>query len=463
MGREDSLSLRGGTWQGMKRQRTFRGGIHPPHNKGCTETKQIVDLPPKREILFFPMQQHIGAPCEPLVKVGDRVLVGEKIGDSSAFVSVPVHSSISGKVEKIAPVLTPMGTKSLAVAVKNDGLYEQVEGMIPRNVDDLSPEEIRRFIREAGVVGKGGACFPTAAKLTPPPNCEIDHILINCAECEPYLTCDQRLMVEYAQGIVEGLRIVLRLFPRARGVLTLEDNKPDAIEALGNQILPGENLEVCVVKTKYPQGAEKMLIYSVTGREVPLGKLPSEVGCIVLNTRTSYQIYDIFATGRPVMSRIVTIAGGAVARPGNFRVRLGTSFFDLLDAAGGFRVKPAMVLAGGPMMGVSLISLDVPVIKGTSGFVCLAPEEDTIEEERTCIRCGRCVDVCPLGLMPYRLYLLATRRDYAGFENALGMNCMECGCCSYSCPGKLHLVQTVREGKRSVREIWKKKEREATR
>lgn len=447
----------------MKRQRTFRGGIHPPHNKECTEAKEIVDLLPKRDILFFPMQQHIGAPCEPLVKVGDRVLVGQKIGDSSAFISVPVHASVSGKVEKIAPVLTPMGTKSLAIGVKNDGFYEQVEGMVPRNVEDFSPQEIREIIREAGVVGKGGACFPTAAKLTPPPNCVIDHILINCAECEPYLTCDQRLMVEHARGIVEGLRIVLRLFPQARGVLTLEDNKPHAIEVLGSHILPEDNIEICVVKTKYPQGAEKMLIYSVTGREVPLGRLPSEVGCIVLNTRTSYQIYDIFATGRPVMSRIVTIAGGAVARPGNFRVRMGTSFRDLLDAAGGFRVKPAMVLAGGPMMGVSLISLDVPVIKGTSGFVCLAPEEDTIQEERTCIRCGRCVDVCPLGLMPYRLYLLATRRDYEGFEKALGMNCMECGCCSYSCPGKLHLVQTVREGKRSVREIWKKKERKVSR
>ncbi len=440
----------------MKRLRTFRGGIYPPHNKSCTEMKNIVDLYPRRDLLYFPMQQHIGVPCEPLVKVGDRVLVGQKIGDSEAFLSAPIHASISGKVEKIASVLTPMGSKSLAVAVRNDGLYEQIQGIAPRSVEGLSPEEIRKTIREAGIVGKGGACFPTAAKLTPPPSCEIDSILINCSECEPYLTCDQRLMVEHAKGVAEGLRIVLRLFPGARGIITVEDNKPEAIEALQNQIVPEDNLELCLLKTKYPQGAEKMLIYAVTGREVPFGKIPAEVGCIVLNTRTCYQIYDIFATGRPVMSRIVTVAGKAVREPGNFRVRMGTSFQDLIDAVGGFREKPAMVLAGGPMMGISLMTLDVPVIKGTSGIVCLAEEEATIEDEQTCIRCGRCVEVCPMGLMPYRLYLLATRRNYRGFEEASGMTCMECGCCSYSCPGKLHLVQTVREGKRSVRELWKK-------
>jgi len=440
----------------MKRLRTFRGGIYPPHNKSCTEAKNIVDLLPRQELLHFPMQQHIGVPCEPVVKVGERVLLGQKIGDSEAFLSVPIHSSVSGKVEKIAPVLTPLGLKSLGIMIRNDGLYEQAPGMAPRSVEGLSSEEIRKIIREAGIVGKGGACFPTAAKLTPPPSCDIDFILINCSECEPYLTCDQRLMVEYSEGIVEGLRIVLRLFPGARGVITLEDNKSEAVEALRQHIIPGENLEVCVLQTKYPQGAEKMLIYAVTGREVPFGKIPAEVGCIVLNTRTCYQIWDVFATGRPVMTRIVTVAGKAIQEPGNFRARMGTSFRELIDAAGGFREKPAMVLAGGPMMGISIMSLDVPVIKGTSGIVCLSEDEATIEEEQTCIRCGRCVEVCPMGLMPYRLYLLATRRDYKGFEKASGMTCMECGCCSYSCPGKLHLVQTIREGKRSVRELWKK-------
>lgn len=434
---------------------TFKKGIHPPSLKEATENCKIVDLAPEGD-LVFPMAQHIGAPCVPTVQAGNRVLVGQVIGESNTFISAPIHSSVSGTVKKIAPVLTPMGSKSLSVVVENDGKYEEVEGIHPKDYTSMTSDEIRSVIRDAGVVGKGGACFPTVVKLSPPPSSHIEYIIVNGAECEPYLTCDHRLMVEFPSEIVEGIRIVQRLFPRARGIIAIEDNKPEAIACMKKVIRGIPNIEVAAVETKYPQGAEKILIYALIGREVKIDQIPADVGCVAMNARTVFQIQDAFATGRPVMSRIVTIAGEAVRKPGNFRVKLGSSFRELVKAAGGFKEPPGQILAGGPMMGMSLTSSEVPIIKGTSGFVCLTKDQVKVEDEASCIRCGKCVEVCPMRLMPFDLYSLVTRRKYAEFEAAHGLNCMECGCCSWGCPARLHLVQTMREGKKTVRDMKRK-------
>ena len=430
---------------------TFKKGAHPPHRKSATECKPIESLLPTRE-LVYPMVQHIGAPCVPLVKRGDRVLVGQKIGEAEAFVSAPIHASVSGTVRDVAPRLAISGNLELAVVVENDGLYEQDPSIHPRdNVSLLDPGEIRRIVREAGIVGMGGACFPTAVKLSPPPEKVIRHVIVNGAECEPYLTCDDRLMVEEADHILEGLRIVLSLFPGGvKGHIAVEDNKPEAIETLGRVVTGQAHIEVFPVRTKYPQGAEKMMIYALTGQEVPCGGLPADVGCLMLNVRTVHQIWNAVVLGRPVTDRIVTVSGNAIREPKNLHVRLGTSVLDLVDGAGGFRAEPAKVLAGGPLMGVALSTLDVPVVKGTSGLLAFTEGAAMTPPESACIRCGKCVEVCPMGLLPFALNAAVIRRDYDAFEAQGGMNCLECGCCAYACPSKRHLTQACRDGKRTV-------------
>ncbi|EHM10570.1 electron transport complex, RnfABCDGE type, C subunit [Thermanaerovibrio velox DSM 12556] len=434
---------------------TFKKGVHPPHRKGSTESSPVQWIDPGGE-LVFPMSQHIGAPCKPLVKKGDRVLVGQKIGDSDAFVSAPVHSSVSGVVKEVSQRLVISGALDTCVVVENDGLYEWDPSITPR--DDwevLSPDEIRRIIRESGIVGMGGACFPTAVKLSPPPDKKIDHVIINGAECEPYLTCDDRLMMEEGEQVLRGLSLVLRLFPQGvKGIVAVEDNKPHALKAMREYLdasgLASAGISVQAVKTKYPQGAEKMLIYAVTGREVPSGGLPADVGCIILNVRTVHQIWNAVVNGRPVIDRIVTVAGDAIKEPRNLGVRLGMSVRELVEACGGFVVEPMKVIAGGPMMGIALSDLDVPVVKGTSGILALSEAMARLGEEENCIRCGKCVATCPMGLTPYELDAMVRRREYDQFESLGGMNCIECGCCAYSCPARRHLTQSCRDGKRTI-------------
>ncbi|NEZ47171.1 electron transport complex subunit RsxC [Clostridium niameyense] len=428
---------------------TFKKGIFPPHGKYLTEKKPIEEYLPKGD-LVFPMSQHIGAPCNPIVKKGDRVLVGQKIGEATGFVSAPIYSSVSGTVKNIAPVLLAAGNKAMAVIVENDGQYEEAEMPKPKDYKEMTKEEIIKIIQEAGIVGMGGACFPTHVKLSPPPDKKIDSIIVNAAECEPYLTCDHRLLLEEPEKIVEGLKIVLKVFPEAKGYIGIENNKPDAIETMKKAVLGINNIEVKVLKTKYPQGAEKQLIYAIKGREVPSGKLPADAGCVVQNTATIYQIYQSVVLGRPLMERVITVTGEAVKEPKNIRMKLGTNLKELIDFCGGFKEDPVKVIAGGPMMGMTMSTLDVPAIKGSSGLLCLTKAQAVLPKSSSCIRCGRCVEACPMNLIPSTLDSLSKRHEYASFEELHGLDCIECGCCTFVCPAKRQLIQSIRTAKRTV-------------
>lgn len=428
---------------------TFKRGVHPPHGKYLTENKAIEDLDPK-ELLVFPMSQHIGAPAQCLVKKGDKVLAGQKIGQASGFISANIYSSVSGTVKDVKPVLTAGGTKSLAVIVENDGLYEETEMTKPKDYKEMTKEEIVEIVKEAGVVGMGGATFPTNVKLSPPPDKKIDSIIVNGAECEPYLTCDHRLMLEETNMIVEGLKIILHMFPDAKGYIGVENNKKNAIEILKKATKDISNIEVSVLKTKYPQGAEKQLIYSITNREVPSGKLPAESGCIVQNINTVREIYNAVVNGRPTMSRVVTVTGEAVKEPKNLRVRLGMSYRELVEACNGFKEEAVKVISGGPMMGMAMSTLDVPVLKGSSGILCLTAQQAVLPEESSCIKCGKCVEACPMFLIPSVLDSLGRRKEFEEFENKNGLDCIECGSCTFVCPAKRHLIQSIRTAKRTV-------------
>lgn len=428
---------------------TFKRGVHPPHGKYLTENKAIEDLDPK-ELLVFPMSQHIGAPAQCLVKKGDKVLVGQKIGQASGFISANIYSSVSGTVKDVKPVLTAAGTKSLAVIVENDGAYEETEMPKPKDYKEMTKEEIVEIVKEAGVVGMGGATFPTNVKLSPPPDKKIDAIILNGAECEPYLTCDHRLMLEETNMIVEGLKIILQMFPDAKGYIGVENNKKNAIEILKKATKDISNIEVKVLQTKYPQGAEKQLIYSITNREVPSGKLPADAGCIVQNVNTVREIYNAVVNGRPTMTRVVTVTGEAVKEPKNLRVRLGMSYRELVEACNGFKEDPVKIISGGPMMGMTISTLDVPVLKGSSGILCLTAKQAVLPEESSCIKCGKCVEACPMFLIPSALDSLGRRKEFEEFENKNGLDCIECGSCTFVCPAKRHLIQSIRTAKRTV-------------
>ena len=433
---------------------TFRGGIHPPDQKSLTEHKEIEAYTPTGD-LVFPMCQHLGVPCQAVVKKGDRVLVGQKLGDSDAFVSAPVLSSVSGTVKEIGSRMVISGAIEPCVIVENDGLYEHATNLLPhRNFKELEPKEILRIIREAGIVGMGGATFPTHVKLSPPPDKKIKWLIVNGAECEPFLNCDNRLMLERPEPIIGGLRVCMHLFPEAEGIIAIEDNKPESIRRMEGELSDyhGEKMRVIPHPVKYPQGAEKMLIYSVTGQEIPPGALPADVGCIILNVRTLYHIWAAVMDGLPVTDRVISITGDAIVKPKNILVPLGTSVAELIELAGGFTVEPAKVLSGGPMMGISMRSVDVPIVKGTSGILALTAESTDHPAEMNCIRCSRCIISCPMGLEPSSMDRLARQRDYPGFEKLGGMNCIECGSCAYACPSRRFLVQAFRDGKFGVNE-----------
>lgn len=437
---------------------SFWGGIHPPQKKDQTVNKKIEKYLPKGD-LVFPMAQSLGAPCQPVVKKGDRVLVGQKLGDSEAFVSAPVLSSVSGTVKDIALRLTSAGIYENCVIIENDNCYEKDPFWAPlENYATADPREYLKRIREAGIVGFGGATFPTAVKLSPPPDKKIKWLIINGVECEPYINCDNRLMLEEPEKIVEGLKLLLRLFPEAEGIIGIENNKPEAIKTMESEIAkqgPG-NISVAALAVKYPQGAEKMLIEAVTKQEYIMTALPADVGCIILNVRTVHQIREAIVAGDPALTRIITVTGEAVAEPKNIHVRLGTSMRELIDFCGGFREQPVKVISGGPMMGVSLRSIDIPVVKSTSGILALTASNSHLAPESACIRCGRCFEGCPMGLMPSVLNPLVLMRDYKAFEETGGMNCIECGACSYSCPANRHLTQSFRDGKSTIMAMRRK-------
>ena len=429
---------------------TFKRGIHPPDNKSHTNQKPIKILMPKGD-LTYPMVQHIGAPCTPLVKKGDRVLVGQKIGESEAFVSSPIICTVSGTVKAIAEMEHPNGFKIQSVVVENDGQYEEIEGMNePYDYLNMSNDEILEVVKAAGIVGLGGATFPTHIKLNPPADKPIDHIIVNGAECEPYLTSDHRIMLEETDRIIKGLKVILKMFPEAKGVIAVEINKPDAIEKLEAAVKDEPRITIGRLQTKYPQGAEKQLIYAVTKREVPSGKLPSEVGCIVQNIDTVVAIHRAIFRGRPLMRRIVTVSGGAIKEPQNFKVRIGTSYREVIEAAGGFKEEPGKIISGGPMMGLTMYTIDVPIIKGSSSILCLTKEEAAIPEESNCMRCGKCVAICPMALLPNELNRYAMADDEETFQKYNGMDCIECGACSYTCPSKRHLLHSIRTTKKNI-------------
>ncbi len=437
---------------------TFKGGIHPPDSKALTANKEIEVYTPQGD-LVFPMSQHIGVPCTPTVKKGDRVLVGQKLGDADAFVSAPILSSVSGTVKDVGPRMTIAGAYETCVVVESDGAFEHDESLIAhRDFKSLDPKECLRIIREAGIVGMGGATFPTHVKLSPPPDKKIRWIIVNGAECEPFLNCDNRLMLERPEPIIGGLRVCMHLFPEAEGIIAIENNKPESIRRLEGELSEyhGEKIRVMPHEVKYPQGAEKMLIYSVTGQEIPPGALPMEVGCLVINVRTLYHIWTAITDGMPVVDRVISVTGDVVANPKNILTPLGTQIRELVDLCGGFTEEPAKVLCGGPMMGVAMRSIDVPVVKGTSGILALSAASASCDAEMNCIRCGRCIEACPMGLEPSTMDRATRLRDYEGFEALKGLNCIECGSCAYGCPSRRFLVQAFRDGKAGVAEMRRK-------
>ena len=393
---------------------------------------------------MYPLSQHIGAPAVALVKKGDRVLVGQKIGEAGGFVSAPVYASVSGTVKIVEPRRVVSGDKIMSIVVENDGLYEEVEMTGHSKPEELSKEEIINIVKEAGIVGMGGAGFPTHVKLSPKEPDKIDHVIINCAECEPYLTSDYRRMLEEPEKVIGGLKIILQLFDNANGILAVENNKPDCIKKLKELVGNDPRISVASLKTKYPQGAERTLIYAVTGRQIHSGMLPADAGCVVNNVDTAVAIYRAVTEGRPLIERIVTVTGDAINEPQNFKVRIGMNYKELLEAAGGFKKEPEKIVCGGPMMGVAMFDLDVPTTKTSTALLCLTKDEVAANEPGPCINCGRCVEVCPGRVVPSKLADYAERFDEESFLKCNGMECCECGCCSFVCPAKRQLTQSIK-------------------
>ena len=421
---------------------TFKGGIHPDDGKSLAKEKAIVEVKPKGD-LVYPVSQHIGAPASPVVAVGDRVLKGQMIAEAGGFVSAPIYASVSGKVKAIAPHLNPTGGTVNSIVIENDGEYEEVEYPAVKPLDEMTKEEILNTIGNAGIVGMGGAGFPTRVKLSPKEPDKIDYIIANCAECEPYITADYRCMLEIPEKLVGGMKIILKLFDNAKGIFGVEDNKPDCIAKLKELTKDEPRMEVLALKTKYPQGGERQLIYAATGRAINSAMLPADAGCVVDNVATIISIYEAVAEGKPSMERVTTVSGDAVNEPGNFRVPFGLNQAELIDAAGGYKSEPQKVISGGPMMGFSMFTLDVPITKTSSSILCLTKDEVAQFEPTACINCGRCVDACPSRLIPSRLADYAEHHDEAAFTKHEGLECMECGSCSFVCPAKRPLKQAI--------------------
>ena len=436
---------------------TFRGGIHPYEGKELSKDHPIEKYLPKGD-LVYPLSQHIGAPSVPCVKKGDTVLAGQKIADAGGFVSVPLHASVSGTVKGIEKRLNATGSMVDCIVIENDQQYQETEFQEAR-LEDLTKEEILNRIKEGGVVGMGGAGFPTHVKLAPKDPSKIEYILVNGAECEPYITSDYRRMIEEPEKVVKGLQVILTLFDSAKGYICIEDNKPDCIAKMKELVKDIDRIEVKEMMTKYPQGGERTLIYAATGREINSSMLPADVGCVVDNVETVISVYKAVILGRPLNSRVVTVTGDGIKEPKNLLVLAGTDMSELVDAAGGLKGKIAKAISGGPMMGFALYDLHVPCTKTTSAFLFL--EHDAVSEaqeiQTACINCGRCVSVCPGHVLPARLAKLAERGDMAGFEALDGMECCECGCCSYICPAKRPLTQSIKSMRKMVLASRRKK------
>lgn len=437
------------------RHKTFRGGIHPAGHKDLTKDCPVEEYLPKGT-LVFPMNQHIGKPAKPVVQKGDSVLAGQLIAQADGFVSANIVSSCSGTVKAIEERHTANGGRAVCIVIENDGQFTPAPGIgTKRDASALTGAQILEAIQAAGIVGMGGAGFPTHVKLSPRNPEEIDYVIANGSECEPYITCDDHLMRTKSEQVVKGLSLVLKLFPNAKGIIAVEDNKPEAISALSSACASDASISVLPVRAKYPQGGERSLISAVTGRELRFGQLPADLHCVVCNVSTLYAIYQAVCLSEPLMTRLFTVSGDAVASPRTFLVRLGTSCQELLDAAGGIKSGCTLqkVLCGGPMMGFAMSSLDVPIAKNNNALTFLAVDEvEQAEASMTaCLRCGRCGHVCPIGLVPQMLAEAAERKDYERYEKKLyGLDCIACGSCTYACPAKRPLMQLFKQTKSAI-------------
>ncbi len=430
------------------KKKTFRGGVHPEYAKDITAEKSIQDLPAP-EMIVISLQQHIGAPVDSLVKKGDSVLMGQLIGNSSYAVSANVHSSVSGTVVAVEPRPHISGRSVISVVIKNDGQDNPCEMISHSDPIQLSPQEIKDKIKAAGIVGLGGAAFPTSIKLDPPDQANIDYLIINGSECEPYLTADDRMMVEEPADVILGAKLLAKGCGAERILIGIEENKPEAIRNMRDHA--GSNaIEIVVLDTKYPQGGEKQMITALTGREVPSNGLPYQAGVIVQNVGTALATTQACRDGRALIDRVVTLTGAGIKEPRNYRIRLGTSFRVAIEAAGGFTAEPGKVIAGGPLMGSAQFDLDVPVMKGTSSILVFTKEDSKQFDPMPCIKCARCVDVCPASLLPVRLEAYSMN---AMWDEALeygAMDCIECGCCTYICPSKRFLLHWMRLAKNEI-------------
>lgn len=425
----------------------FKGGVAVPHLKNTANCETVKMGIPDRVII--PMLQHIGAQCEPLVKKGDMVKVGQLIGSSDKYVSAPIHSSVSGKVLNVAPMLSPNGNNVMCVEIQPDGLQEVHESVKPPVYSN--EKEFLEAIRQSGLVGLGGAGFPAHVKLTPVPGKIVDTLVINGAECEPYITSDYRETIENSWHIMSGIHILMDIMKFENVFIGIEDNKPEAIKILTGLAASDDRIKVVKLKSRYPQGAEKMLIYSTTGRKVPPGKLPSDVGVIVMNVNSVSFISEYVKTGMPLVKKRVTVDGSAVKNPANVEVLIGTPLSDVFQFCGGFKSEPSKVLMGGPMMGVAQYSLQTSVIKNTNALLAFDKKDSEMQPESACIRCGRCVKACPMNLLPLNINLHVRKINIEELGRYHAMDCIECGCCSYVCPAKRHLVQSVRLAKTYLR------------
>lgn len=436
---------------------TFKSGIHPSYKKASTEGCSICVAKTPQKVVI-PLLQHIGAPTKPLVQKGDEVKIGQVIGESSAFVSAPVHASISGKVKAVGPHWHPSGKMVNSVTIESEGKDEVFEVKSPkRDYSQLSPEEILTIAKEAGLVGLGGATFPTHVKLCPPKEKKIDAIILNGAECEPYLTSDHRIMLEKPENVVYGLKAIMKALNVSKGYIGIENNKKDAIKVMQEVCSKnGVDIKLHGLEVKYPQGAEKMLIKAILDRDVPTGGLPMDVGVVVQNVGTAAAFAEAIQYSKPIIERVVTVSGAGIKEPKNLLVRIGTLFSEVIEECGGLINDAKKVLMGGPMMGIAQTTLEVPVVKGVSGIVALTGKEIEFEKSRACIGCGSCVDVCPMFLLPTRLTSFSKHDLFDKAKEFGVMDCIECGCCTYVCPSKIHLVQWIRYGKGKILELRKK-------
>ncbi|MCI5841186.1 MAG: electron transport complex subunit RsxC [Clostridium sp.] len=442
-------AVKGGVLRAVKK---VRGGVKVAHHKNTAEL-EVVRIPTPSKVVI-PMQQHIGAPCEPVVKVGDEVAVGQLIGDSDKFVSAPIHASVSGTVTAIGDIKMPNGSVSKAVTIESDGEMRLWEGIKPPKVE--TREDLIKAVRDSGLVGLGGAGFPTHVKLNFPPDKNIDTLVVNAAECEPYITVDYRECMENSWDILSGVYALKELLGFKQVIIAAEDNKPEAFKVLGkiadHDADIDDSVKLMVLESKYPQGAEKMMVQSATGRRVPPGKLPADVGCVVMNVASVAFISRYLKTGKPLVSRSLTVDGSAIAEPKNVRVPVGTDIGEIIDFCGGFKGEPCKILTGGPMMGLAIVGTNLPVLKQNNAILAFTADDAVLKPETDCIRCGRCVAACPMSLMPTNIVKAAKIKDVDALKRAGVTVCMECGSCAFACPAGKPLVQHMRLAKAILRE-----------